>query len=740
MAKRPQATGLPTEPELLAFIQESARPVGRRDIGRAFHIAAGERRALGDMLDALEEAGRVERERNRRYTVANRVPSVAVLEIVALDQDGDPVVQLAERRFAGLATRIRLVAERRGGSAPAPGDRVLARLEPRGAGHYDARIMRRLEARPSRFFGTFRATAKGGLVEPASRRSRSDFLIPAAETGGAADGELVACETLRERIRGLPAARVTERFGALERPGAASLLAIAENDIPTEFSDAAVSQAEGAKAAAMGKRADLRDIPLVTIDDEDARDFDDAVWAAPDEAPDNKGGWRLRVAIADVACYVRPGEALDLAAYERGNSVYFPDRVVPMLPEALSNGWCSLKPDEDRPCLTVEMRIDASGEKLDHRFQRAMMRSAARLTYNVVQAAHDDTAGDGVPDALSGEIAALYGAYQALRTARVARGTIDLDLPERRIVFTEDGAVARIEKRTRHDSHRLIEEFMILANVCAAETLEARNQPCMYRVHDDPAPDRVFALREYLGTLGLSLAGGQAVRPRHFAQLINRLGDKPGAEAIHQAILRTQSQAVYSPENLGHFGLALRRYAHFTSPIRRYSDLLVHRALISGLGLGKDGLTDGETARFSEIGTHISMTERRAIAGERAASDRLAALFMAEHVGATFAARITGVERFGLFVELDDSGASGLIPRSMLGDGEFRFDERARRLGGRGKDSFGLGDRIRVTLVEANPAAGSLVFRTAGRTRTQKAPFRAGRVKGRKRPARRHRR
>jgi len=711
--------------------------VGRREIGRAFRVAAGERRALGDMLDALEAAGTIERARNRRYAASDSVPSVAVLEIVALDQDGEPVAQLAERRFAGLATRIRVIAERHGGAAPAPGDRVLARLEPRDAGHFDARIMRRLEARPSRFFGTFHATRDGGLVAPASRRSRSEFSIPAAETGGATDGELVACETLRERIRGLHAARVTERFGALDQPGAASLLAIAENDIPTDFPDAALQQAEAAAAASIGGRVDLRDVSLVTIDDDDARDFDDAVWAAPDPAAGNPGGWRLLVAIADVASYVRPGDALDLAAYERGNSVYFPDRVVPMLPEALSNGWCSLRPGEDRPCLAVEMRINAKGEKLDHRFQRAMMRSAARLTYRAVQDARDGLKTDGVPDALSGDIDALYGAYQALHAARAARGTIDLDLPERRIVFTETGAIARIEKRPRHDAHRLIEEFMILANVCAAETLEARDQPCMYRVHDDPAPDRVFALRQYLDTLGLSLAGGQAVRPRHFAQLIHRLDGQPGAEPIHQAILRTQAQAVYSPENLGHFGLALRRYAHFTSPIRRYADLLVHRALIRGLGLGDDGLTDGEAARFGEIGGHVSVCERRAIAGERAAADRLAALFMSAHVGATFAARITGVERFGLFVELDDSGASGLIPRSMLGEGVFRFDERARRLGGRGEGSYGLGDAISVTLVEANPAAGSLVFRPAGRVRPRKAPFRAGRAKARKRPARR---
>jgi len=713
--------------------------VGRREIARAFHVKADQRRALADMLDALENAAAVERGRNRRYAVRDQVPSIAVIEIVALDEDGEPVAQLAERRFAGLATRIRLVTESRGGRAPGLGDRVLARLEPRGGGHFDAHVMRRLEQRPSRFFGTFHATRDGGRVEPAARRSRTEFVVPMAETGSAVDGELVACETLRERIRGLPTARVTERFGALDRPGAASLLAIAENDIPTEFSDAALDQAARAGAAAMDKRVDLRDVPLVTIDDDDARDFDDAVWAAPDDAPDNKGGWRLLVAIADVASYVRPGDALDLAAYERGNSVYFPDRVVPMLPEALSNGWCSLKPGEDRPCLTVEMRIDAKGEKLDHRFRRAMMRSAARLTYRSVQNARDGAA-DGVPEALTAGIDALYGAFRALHAARVARGTIDLDLPERRVIFAEDGSIARIEKRTRFDSHRLIEEFMILANVCAAETLEACGEPCMYRIHDDPAPDRVFALRQYLGTLGLTLAGGQAVRPRHFAQLIRRLAGTKSAEAVQEAILRTQAQAVYSPENLGHFGLALRRYAHFTSPIRRYADLLVHRALIRGLRLGRDGLTDGETARFNEIGIHVSMTERRAVAGERAAFDRLAALFMADRVGAAFSARITGIERFGLFVELDETGASGLIPRSLLGDGEARFDERARRLGSSGAGSFGLGDRLRVTLIEANPAAGSLVFRPAGERAPRKAPFRARRGKPPGRPTRRKRR
>lgn len=717
MAKSRQAPELPTRDDILKFIRESPSPVGKREIGRAFRLTSQNRAIVAETLTELEEEGTIWRGRGRRYSAKNDLPSVTVLEIVGLDSDGDPVVKPAEARFADQDARIRLVADSGRGRAPGVGDRVLARLNRQSSGAYTAQIMRILERRPTKVFGVFRAGRDGGRLEPADRRYKSDFMIAATHTGDAEDGELVACETLPGRAFGLPLAKIIGRIGRETDPQSVIPLVIAKNDIPTGFSDESVRQADKATAAPLDKREDLRTLPLVTIDDETARDFDDAVWAERDTDPDNPGGWHLVVAIADVAWYVRPDDALDKDALNRGNSVYLPDRVIPMLPEALSNGWCSLNPGEDRPCLAVHMWIDADGRKLRHSFHRVMIRSAARLTYNQVQAWYDK--GDDGDDEISlptGLVAALYGAFGSLLKAREARGAIDLDLPERKIVLAENGAVERIDQRTRLDSHRLIEEFMILANISAAETLEEAGQPCMYRLHDDPAADRVAALRDYLRTLGLRLAGGQAVRPKHFAQLVNRVKGKPYAAAVQDVILRSQAKAVYSPENIGHFGLALRHYAHFTSPIRRYSDLLVHRALIAGLHLGKDGLKGDAGLRFADMGDHISMTERRAVAAERECFDRLCSHFLADKIGSVFAARVTGVERFGLFVELEDTGANGLVPISALGDEFFTFDDTRQSLRSeKSGEEFRLGDALRVRLAEANPVTGSLALELADR-------------------------
>ncbi|HEX7006026.1 MAG TPA: VacB/RNase II family 3'-5' exoribonuclease, partial [Alphaproteobacteria bacterium] len=443
----------------------------------------------------------------------------------------------------------------------------------------------------------------------------------------------------------------------------------------------------------------------------DARDFDDAVWAEPDPDPRNRGGWHLIVAIADVAHYVRPGDALDKAARERGNSVYFPDRVVPMLPEALSNDLCSLRPNEDRACLAAQLWINRDGRLLRHRFDRALMRSAARLTYEQVQAARDGCPDDVTGPLLEPVLNPLYGAYRVLERARKKRGALEIDLPERQIVLGDDGKVASITPRARLDSHRLIEEFMILANVAVAEALEAKRQPCMYRVHEAPDPERVQALREFLETLGLNLAKGQVLKPAHFNRILERSADTPHARMVHELVLRTQAQAKYSPDNVGHFGLALRRYAHFTSPIRRYSDLLVHRALIGGFGLGPGGIGPEDAARFPEQGEHISATERRAVAAERDATDRYVAAFLADRVGAIFGGAISGVTRFGLFVTLDETGADGFVPMRRLPRDYYEHDEARHCLIGRsGGPRFDLGGRVQVRLVEANPITASLLF------------------------------
>jgi ribonuclease R len=514
---------------------------------------------------------------------------------------------------------------------------------------------------------------------------------------------LVTAEPLPARRYGPPRLRVVERLGSPEAPGAISLMAIAALDIPHVFPPAALAEAEAARPIDAAGRSDLRDLALVTIDGSDARDFDDAVWAEPDPDPANPGGWHLVVAIADVAAYVTPGSALDREAKLRGNSVYFPDRAVPMLPEALSNGLCSLKPDEDRACLAAQLWIDAEGRKRQHRFERAIMRSAARLTYERTQAARDGHEKLSLPDE---RLTALYGAFAALDRARIARGALALDLVEYRVVLDAGGISAAIEPRRRLDSHKLIEEFMILANVAAAEELEARHRPSLYRVHDAPDPERLDALRQALADIdvpGLAFAKGQVIRPELFNRVLTRVVGRPEAPVVNDLVLRAQAQAVYSPNNIGHFGLALRRYAHFTSPIRRYADLLVHRALL------------GEavpTEELDELGKHVSATERRAAAAERSALDRYRARLFSNRIGEAFPGRVNGVARFGLFVTLTDSGTDGLLPISSLPPDFYRFDHIHLRLSGRHtRRSFGLGDALTVRLAEADPIGGRLIFR-----------------------------
>ncbi len=589
---------------------------------------------------------------------------------------------------------------------------MLARLRRLDETSYEARVLRRLDAVPPRLVGIYERAADGtGRIRPAGRKARGEFRVAAADAAGARPGEIVLAQALPGARLGLPPARVVERLGPHGGPRSASLLAIHEHDIPTAFDAEAEALAAAATPVGLADRADLRALPLVTIDGEDARDFDDAVLAEADRDPKNPGGFILWVAIADVAHYVRPGDALDRAAYWRGNSVYFPDRVVPMLPEALSNGLCSLKPGEDRGCLAVRMVINAEGRKLRHRFMRGLVRSAARLTYDQVQAAADGRRDEVTEGLAAPVIAPLYAAFRALLAARQRRGTLDLDLPERRILLDERGNVRRIEPRRRHDSHRLIEEFMIAANVAAAETLERARQPCMYRVHDAPDAAKVEALREFVATLGFNLARGQVLRPRMFTQLLERAKGSPYAEMIHELVLRSQSQAVYSPINIGHFGLALARYCHFTSPIRRYSDLLVHRALVAGCRLGEDGLPPGAAERFESIGEHISMTERRAAAAERDAADRFIAAFLAERVGDILAGRVTGVTRFGLFVRLEDTGADGLVPISSLPSDFYDHDERNHVLvGRRWGATYRLGEQVRVRLVQAEALTGGLIL------------------------------
>ena len=713
---------LPSKAQILDWIRENPGEVGKREIARAFGIRGDARVELKRILAELAAEGSLERgQRRRTVRTEGKLPSIAVIEIISVDVDGE--LEGAPVRWDDPLPPPRILVAPAPGAGPAPGlgDRVLARIirleanegtdEIEDAPRYEARIIRSLAAETAQLIGVYESGGGVGRIIPTDRKIKLDYIVAREDANGAKDGELVLAEALPGRPLGARRARVRERLGHMGDPRTISLIAIHAHGIPTTFPAAALDEAEAAQPVDLGSRSDLRDTPLVTIDPADARDHDDAVFAEPDTDPRNPGGWHVIVAIADVAHYVRPGSALDRAARERGNSAYFPDRVVPMLPHDLSADLCSLLPDVERACLAVHVWIDAAGEKQRHEFVRGLMRSHANLSYERVQAAIDGMADAETAPLLDPVLRPLWSAWGAVMKARAVREPLDIDSPERRIALSESGEVASVAPRARLDAHRVIEEFMILANVCAAETLEAKRQACMYRVHDQPSLAKLESLRDFLQTLDIPLARGQVLRPRHFNAILARVVETPHARVVNDVVLRSQAQAVYSPDNLGHFGLALQRYAHFTSPIRRYSDLLVHRGLIRGLKLGEDGLTADEIEGFRDTAEHISHTERRAMAAERESTDRYLAAFMADRVGATFGGRISGVARFGLFVSLDENGADGIVPVSTLGTDYYVHDERNHALvGERSGRTYRLGDNIVVQLREATPVTGGLVF------------------------------
>jgi ribonuclease R len=697
----------PTKRQILDFINESPTPVGKREIARAFGIRGGDRVALKALLKELQDEGLLDRGRKRQVRPAGTLPPVLIIDVVDITSDGDVLCRPSRWEEDSPPPAIYLRAGKRRTPAPGKGDRVLARVDRTGRNTYSAEAIRVLGSGPQTLLGIYEQRESGGIIRPTARGRASEYTVAADDRNDAQSGEVVAIEVLSRGRRALRA-RVIARIGPIDDPRTFSLIAIHSRDIPTEFSPDALAQAAAAGPVGPKGRTDLRDIPLVTIDGADARDYDDAVWAAPDE--DGKGGWQIIVAIADVAAYVRPGDAIDRDAVSRGTSVYFPDRVVPMLPEEISNGWCSLLPGEDRGCLAVRMSIDAEGNLRKHVFTRGVMRSAARLTYDQVQKAKDGYPDDKTGPLMQTVIEPLYGAYRALLAAREKRGTLDLDLPELAVVLGEDGHVAQIEPRARHDSHKLIEEFMIAANVAAAESLEAKGAPVMYRVHEPPSMEKLEGLRHSLSALGYKLIKG-AVRPIHFSGILARAAQEGNAKLVNDLVLRSQSKAVYGPENYGHFGLALARYCHFTSPIRRYPDLLVHRALIAAHRLGDGGLPEGSAEQFEDLGEKLSIAERRAESAEREARERYVTAFLSDKVGATFPGRISGVTRFGLFVTLDGIGADGLVPISTLPWDYYVYDDALNRLVGRDSGQvFSLGEAVTVALREANTDTGGLVF------------------------------
>ena len=697
----------------------------KRDLSRTLGIKGSDRIALKRILKELESEGLLKGSRRQGYVRPGALAEVGVLEITGQDPDGELLARPQRWESNEDPPQIVVVSE----EALGVGERILARVSETRDG-FEARVIKRLGASAHKVLGVVRVVGSSIRIAPIDRKSRTEFSVDPQDRGGAEDNELVMAEPIAGRASGFPRARVVERIGSMDAPKAVSLIAIHAHGIPTEFPKEVLDEVAHAGAVDPRGRTDLRDIPLVTIDPEDARDHDDAVWAAPDTDPANKGGYVTLVAIADVAHYVTPGSALDREAYKRGNSVYFPDRVVPMLPEKLSADLCSLKEGVDRPCLAVRMVFDKNGKKRRHEFLRGMMRSAARLTYAQAQRAFDGKSDPSLSSVAQQSLAGIWAAYQALVKERAARDPLNLDLPERRIEIGADGKVKSIAFRERLESMRLIEEFMVLANVAAAETLEKARTPLIYRVHEEPSKEKIFAFSDYLKTISMNFAKGQVMKPSVFNRILANAKGGPHEQVMNDVVLRTQAQAIYDPNNLGHFGLNLAKYAHYTSPIRRYADLVVHRALIRALKLGDGGLTDREIARLPETAEHISTTERRAMAAERDSTDRYVAAFMQDRVGATFDARVTGVTRFGLFVRLAETGAEGLLPARVLGTEYFRHDERRHALvGDRTGTSYSLGDIVRVRLAEAAPLTGGLRFdlaeaAEAPRTARRPAPIR----------------
>jgi ribonuclease R len=720
-SKADQSTDLPSREEVVAFITHAQGKVGKREIAQRFGIKGNDRIWLKQILKDLEIDGIVDR-RGKTVHKAGQLPPVVLADITKRDRDGELIAvptEWDEEEHGSIPTII-IVSPRKprpGMPVAGVGDRALLRVDPLKPGdihRYSGRVTKIIAKKQAQVLGLYRAMPEGGgRLVPVDKKARDQELhIRPGDEGEAQDGDLVSVSVVKHGRFGLPTAKVKERLGTIKSEKAVSLIAIYAHNIPNEFQKAVLDEAEKAQPVSVDGREDWRHLPLVTIDPPDAKDHDDAVHAVADEDQNNAGGYILTVAIADVAAYIRPGSAMDREAQERGNSVYFPDRVVPMLPERISNDLCSLRSREDRPALAVRMVIGPDGRKIRHSFHRIMMRSAEKLSYGQAQAAIDGRPDDVTGPILDSILKPLWAGYELVRRARDVREPLFLDLPERKIMLNPDGTVDRVFVPERLEAHKLIEEFMILANVAAAESLEKAESDLIYRVHDEPSLEKMRALSEVLASIGLKLPTQGALKPELFNRILRSVEDTEHQLFINEVVLRSQSQAEYSAENYGHFGLNLRRYAHFTSPIRRYADLIVHRALITALKLGKDGLPPDTTrAELIEISAKISAAERRAMAAERETIDRLIAHFLADRIGATFDGQISGVTKAGLFVKLKETGADGFVPAATIGDDYYRYDERTHSM--RGDDTgetYRLGDKVEVKLVEAAPIAGALRF------------------------------
>ncbi len=715
---RKRSAGLPSRKQILDFIATSDQPAGKREIARAFGLHGNDKIALKTLLKDMADEGLIDSSPGRAFHKSGGVPKVTVLRVTQIDDSGTAWAVPEQWHAETAAPKLRIVERGRSG-ALGIGDRVLARTEQQGE-RFVAHPLKKLARAAELVLGVVKREGERHWLSPVDKRERRELFI--SDVKDAQAGDLVLCE-----VSGRPprvSGRVDAVLGDPFAPRSFSLIAIHKHGLRHEFAQEAIDEAHRVSRQPLGEREDLTHLPIVAIDPEDARDHDDAIWAEAD----GEGGWNAIVAIADVSFYVRPGSELDREARARGNSVYFPDRVVPMLPEELSADICSLKAGEVRAAMACHFRIAADGALKSWRFSRAKICVAANIAYEDAQAAIDaadeETVDVSSPvcfmppiegrvptELVDKALKPLWACWRALFAARQKRDPLELELPERRVMLDEKGRITSIAPRDRLDAHRLVEDFMIAANVAAARALEAKKAPVMYRVHEPPSREKLVALKDYLKTFGIEFALGQVIKPGTFNRIIERMGDADGREEIMEQLLRTQMQARYAPERLGHFGLALATYAHFTSPIRRYADLLVHRALVSAYKLGEGGLPAGEEERFEQIGEQISMLERRAMEAERETVDRYVAAYLADQVGQLVECRITGVQPFGFFATVEDLGGDGLVLAKDLGREYFRYDESAKQLvGDETGQIYRIGQRLTLRLAEANPVSGSLRF------------------------------
>jgi len=722
--KKPQP-GLPTREQILAFIEQSDQPAGKREIARAFGLSAQEKIGLKALLKDMADEGLIDSAPGRAFHKMGGLPKVTVLRVVDVDDGGNVWGQPERWEADGVPIPRLRIRERKRGQLGI-GQRVLARTEEAGGG-WIAHVMKTIAPASEQVLGVLREEAGRFWLTSVDKKDRREMMV--SDTGGAEAGDLVLAEKAGRPAR--ITAKVVERLGDPFAPRSFSLIAIHKFEIPDRFQPETLEEAERIARQPLGDdREDLRDLPIVAIDPVDARDHDDAVWAAPDDDPANPEGWRAIVAIADVSFYVRPGSAIDKDARRRGNSVYFPDRVVPMLPEILSADVCSLKEGEDRAALACHLQVTKDGKLKGFRFTRAVVRLAANIAYEDAQAAIDGELSHPLTETA---LRPLWDCWAALAKARDAREPLDLDLPERRVVLDQNGRILSVAPRARLDAHRLIEDYMIAANVAAAKALEAKKAPVMYRVHEVPSRTKLVALKEYLETFDIPFAMGQVIRPATFNRIIDKIGDADFKPQVMEQILRSQTQAYYAPINQGHFGLSLGSYAHFTSPIRRYADLVVHRALVGAYKLGDGGLLP-EGEEMERLGTSISQYERRAMEAERETIDRYVAAYLAEHVGQVVETRITGVTNFGFFATVDGVGGDGLMPIRDLGGDYFHYDEGSQQLlGEKNREIYKLGQRLPLRLAEANPVSGALRFELPDGKGAKPEPSRV--LKRRGRPA-----